>query len=222
MRLEPLEFSYLQACAEMVRRQQEVLPLLAARLGTVPEELLYRWKEADFPAIPEDADGLGRQTGPIGTTGWTFFFHGLECDLSHEDGRFIRADFGPRGRVDTFTGWGVLQFVMTSRPPWREFPELREHLADNPPPYDSLSGSHARMCVLEDRMEALGLIQPSAPDLCALVEAGRTKSKEGYNLITLPDELTLRDHIDCMVCYRSVLSTSALALLARSRTRTAD
>lgn len=75
--------------------------------------------------------------------------------LEHlSDGRFLRVDFGPGGCLDTSTGWGVLQFVMASKVPWREFPELRAHLAGKPPPYDELSGSHERMVEIVDKLEA--------------------------------------------------------------------
>jgi hypothetical protein len=126
-------------------------------------------------------------------------------------------EFGPRGRLDTFSGYAVLQFVMTTRPPWAEFQDLQAHLAERDPPYDRHSGSYNRMCVLWDRMEQLGLVEPAAPDLCALVEAHTRILPVGGREIALPEHLTRQERFDCMVCHRSVLSPLAAKVLAEGK-----
>lgn len=146
-----LENSFLVACQEVILRQQELVPALAETLGVQPGEVFYHW------VMPPKC----QRSGAIVGTDWRYFFHGLECDLKHlSDGRFLRVDFGPGGRFDTFSGWGVMQFVMVSQAPWREFPELRAHLAEKPPPFHELSGSHERMVAIVDKLEELRLIEP--------------------------------------------------------------
>src|SRR5438876_540615 len=91
--LGPLELAVLEACREATVRNQEMLPLLAAALGVSEAEVFYTW-----------AFRKCRQRIRLGETDWVTFFHGLECDLKNQkDGRFLRIDFGPGGRVDTFT-----------------------------------------------------------------------------------------------------------------------
>lgn len=144
-----VKYAFLQACREVVLRQQKLVPALAETLGVAPEEAFYQW------VIPPRCS----QSGIIVGTEWRYFFHGNECDLRHSDDRFLRIDFGPGGRFDTFSGWGVLQFVMTSRAPWQEFPELRAHLAVGPPPFGKLSGSHERMTDLISALKDSGFVE---------------------------------------------------------------
>src|SRR5437879_2699245 len=100
--MDALEIGVLKACQELVHRQQEMLPLLAAALHVPEKEVFYTW-----------ALHKCKQHGDLEGTDWWYFFHGLECDLRNKaDGRCLRIDFGPGGRVDTFTAWGVLQFIM--------------------------------------------------------------------------------------------------------------
>lgn len=200
------EFGFLQACNEVVSCQQELIPVLAASLGISPWEVFYLW--AMFPNC--------EQTGEIKGTGWTYFFHGLECDLKHQDGRFIRVDFGPGGRFDTFTGWGVLQFIMTSKPPFKEFAELREYLAGKPPPFDEYSGSFDRMTEIEDRLMSTGCVEPADPELCALKEKHTTKDDEGYLLISIPGDYGnphKKEYYDILVCSRLVLTAAGKKLI---------
>lgn len=207
--LSSLELDFLVAAAELVHKQQELLPALSKTVGVPIEEMLYGWTECNFPKVMKWYHSkLKRETGKVSCTDWRYNFHGLECDLSHPDGRFVRVDFGPRGNVDTFTGFGVLQFVMASKPPWREFPELREHLAEKPPPYGHLSGSHARMCVLDDRLIEAGMFEPAAPDLVALMEAHSYVDADGQRMFDIPEK-THRSTVDCLVANRHVLSDKA-------------
>ena len=133
----------LNACSEAERRQQEMLPLLASALHVPAEDVFYTW-----------AIRRCRQRGELPGTPWGYFFHGLECDLKNSaDGRFLRLDFGPRGRIDTISAWGVLQFLMTSAAPWPDFAALKQLFADKAPPYDQLSGNFPKFCEYWDSLE---------------------------------------------------------------------
>ncbi|MCG8351918.1 MAG: hypothetical protein MI924_29480 [Chloroflexales bacterium] len=141
--------SCLHACQELVSHQKELVFLLAKTLDIQSEEVLYSWalRKVD-------------QIGVIYDTNWQYFFHGLGCNIENiEDGRLLPVSFGPGGRVDTFTSSSVLQFIMTSKAPWQEFPDLRTYLAKHEPPYHKHSGSHQRMSMLWKRMQESGFIE---------------------------------------------------------------
>lgn len=183
-----------------IRYQQELVPRLAETLGVQPQEVFYHW------VIPPRCNQIGQIDG----TEWQYVFHGHECDLRHQsDGRFLRIEFGPGGRFDTISGWGILQFVMTSKSPWQEFPELLQHLAEKPPPYNELSGSHEKMTKLWERIETLGYVEVAVPELCELEEKYTTIDSEGRAIVKLPDEYNdFMEHKfwDVMVSQRQVLS----------------
>jgi hypothetical protein len=206
-----------------VAAERELVPLLARHLGVASGEVFYSWENRSFPGVfvPEE-ESWRLQLGRIGDTSWEYFFHGLECDLDNmEDGRHVRVEFGARGRIDALTSYAVLLYVMTSRPPWGEFRELKAYLAKKPPPYDSHSGSDERAAELWERLEELGLLEPADPALCALVERGTTFQPGRGWIIDLPDDLTERQRIDSMVCCRRVLSPAAWELLGLPRPRLA-
>jgi len=183
-----IQYAFLCACQEVVLRQSELVPALARTLRVAPQEVFYHW------AMPPRC----RQTGTIAGSSWRFFFHGLECDLKNPDGRFLRVDFGPGGRFDAFTGWGVLQFVMTSKAPWREYPELRRHLAEGLPPFDELSGSHERMVSLFSDLADLGLVE---------VASAKIGTKEAND----PEKQAFWDALVCHVWILSELGKQTLA-----------
>jgi hypothetical protein len=195
-----LEFSFLCACQEMVIRMKEMVPILAHHVRVLPEELLYHFVTPPRP----------KQSGLIDGSDWKFRPHGLECDLKNtRDGRFLLLEFGPHGRCDTFTGWGVLQFVMTTKSPWREFPELKAFLAETPPPHNERSGSHERMKTLADRLEALQLVEVADQERCALRDKYTQIKPDGNRYISWPPEY--KDYppnfyLDTMVCDRWILS----------------
>src|SRR5438093_10228457 len=133
---------FFHACCQVVLRQEELVPALAKVLGVRPDEVFYTW-----------AARKCEQTGFLDEK-WRYFFHGLECDLRNlKDGRFLRIDFGPGGRFDAFTAWGVTQFVMTSKEPWPDFGELRDYLAKGALPYTEHSGSAEKAERLLDRLQ---------------------------------------------------------------------
>lgn len=198
--MTPLEVQFLQASAELVRRQQEIAPLLAEYLGVSPAGLYRLWMEERERV---------RQTGRIEGSEWYYFFHGLECDLNHRDGRAIRLDFGPQGRLDTFTPQGVMQFVMAVREPWRQFPELRAYLTQeaSPNPYGSPTGSHQRMSELADALNAAGMVEPADIWLAQLRETYTVRGTGDTAFrIELPLVLNPEAYEDALVCARWVLS----------------
>ncbi|MGB8645836.1 MAG: hypothetical protein WCF84_11410 [Anaerolineae bacterium] len=198
MQLTNLEVSFLFACNELVIRQQEVLPALGQTLGVPPQKLFYLWTRRRREV---------RQSGTFANGEWRYFFHGLECDLKNiQDGRYVRIDFGPHGRIDTFTGWGVLQFIMTSKSPWSVFEELQSYLAAKPPPFYEFSGSYQRMKSLFNKLVMLKIVEVSDPDLVALVEQKTTISQSGAAVVSLPFDIAEDTWWDAQVCGRYALS----------------
>jgi hypothetical protein len=195
-----LEYAFLCASQEAVLRQQELVPMLAQSLGVEPNEVFYHWVK------PPRCE----QSGKIVDTDWKYYFHGYECNLKHsQDGRFLRIDFGPHGRFDTFSGWGVLQFVMTTTSPWKGFPDLQAFLAEKSPPYNELSGSHQRMTQLARRMAELHLVEAADSELCELVEKHTYIEPNGWHVVKLPapfNDWTRSEFWDSAVCERWVFS----------------
>jgi hypothetical protein len=200
--MDLIEQGVLEACREIVLRQGEMLPLLAATLQVPEDQVFYTW-----------AFRRCKQHGPLEGTEWTYFFHGLECDLQNgTDGRFLRVDFGPRGRLDTFTAWGVLQFVMTSVPPWPEFPQLKAYFAKGAPPFDRFSGSFEEMSRIWDRLEAQGVFEKADPSLVDLQDKHAFRGSDGLRYIRFPPEVSEETRVDCSVADRQRLSPRCLQM----------
>jgi hypothetical protein len=201
--LTDTEREVLRACQEVTLRQREVLPHLARTLEVSVKEVFYAWALRRCP-----------QSGQVAQGNWRYFFHGLECDLMHEpDGRFLRIDFGPGGRLDTFTSWGVLQFVMTTTAPWREFPRLKQYFAEHGPPYDQNSGSMTRLVPIWDRLDTRGAFAKADP---ALVEfqAKHTEVREGgMRFLRFPPDTPEKLRVDCSVAHRTIISPYGHGLL---------
>src|SRR5688572_2447965 len=120
--LTELEQAFLLAAHDLSVRQEELYPVLAARLGQDPYDFwvgrLDTPKGGWFRTWRLRRQFRRLESGRFDR--WAWDFHGLECDVWNlDDGRFVRIDFGPSTRRLVITGWGVLQFVMSVRPPWR-------------------------------------------------------------------------------------------------------
>jgi hypothetical protein len=201
--MDTIELGVLKVCQEVVLRQREMLPLLAAALEGQEDEVFYTW-----------AFRKCQQRGRLESADWVYFFHGLECDVKNlTDGRFLRIDFGPQGRTDTFTAWGVLQFIMTSVPPWREFPQLKGHFAKKPPPFDEFSGSMGKISQVWDRLEALGAFEKADQGLLDLEANYAVRRPDGSRYIRFPPEVSEETTIDCSVAHRPRLSQRGIQLL---------
>jgi Domain of unknown function (DUF6896) len=207
--MDPDDLDLLTACFEARRRQREMLPLIATALGVPDGQVFYTW-----------AFRRCRQSQDIPTSPWRFFFHGLECDLRNTaDGRFLRYDFGPGGRCDCVTAWGILQFVMTSKAPWREFPALRERFARTGPPYDYLSGDHTKVSEAWDRLEHAGCFESADSGLVAFQARHTTAGRDGISYVSYPEGTPDETTIDCMVAHRRLLTARARAVLEEAGRR---
>jgi hypothetical protein len=204
--MDPDDLDLLTACFETRRRQREMLPLIAAALGVPDGQVFYTWMAR-----------LDRDIEDIPNSPWKFRFHGFECDLRNtDDGRFLRYDFGPVGRYDCVTAWGVVQFVMTSKAPWREFPALRVRLARTGPPYDYLSGDHTKVCEAWDRLERAECFEPADPDLVVFQARHTTIGRDGIRYVSYPAGTSDETAIDCAVAHRQLLTARARAVLQES------
>ncbi len=202
--MEHLHLRFLIACHESVVRRAPLLADLADSLGVRTEELFYLWAERRC-----------KQHGVFRAGEWSYFFHGYECDLSHvADGRFLRADFGPHGNTETFTSWGVSQFVMTSKSPWPDFGDLKEFLSNGHPPYDEHSASLERAGPLCDHLERTGLIESADRELLALSERHTTLNPEGIPTLRLPEGTPDRVYFDISVARRKVISEAGKRVIA--------
>ncbi len=201
--LTPIERGVLEACREVTLRQQEMLPLLGKALQVPENKVFYSWALRRCP-----------QHGRLEGTDWVYFFHGLECDLRNtSDRRFLRIDFGPGGRVDTFTMWGVLQFIMTSLPPWGDYPEPKQHFAKEGPPFDEFSGSFEKMVPVWESLETRGAFERASPDLTAFEASHTSVGPDGLKHVRFPPGTSEELAIDCSVAHRQRLSPVGHSLL---------
>jgi hypothetical protein len=214
------EHAFLRAAADLSRRQVELYDVLARAIRVDP--YTYWFVDRLRPEQPALLERIRRwiqrrriDGGMTSDGAWRWNFHGLECDMRNvKDGRTVRIDFGPKSHHLVLTGWGVLQYVMSVVPPWQTYDELRDYLAQSGPPYDHLSGDHAKMSWICDRLEALGLLVPAAPELLALRKAYTKRDPEtGIKVIDIPADATDSPSRDFYVCERLVLSTQANELL---------
>ena len=203
--MDSTEISVLEACRELVLRQGELLPLLADAIDVPESEVFHTW------ALRKCG-----QRGRLEGTDWAYYFHGLECDLDNEsDGRHVRIDFGPKGRVDTFTSWGVLQFIMTSAFPWTEFPHLAAALVEGEPPYNQYSASLGKLLPVWDRLEAKGCFERAAPNLIEFTARHSTIGPDGITYVRYPADTSEELSADCSVAHRQRLSPKAVRILDR-------
>lgn len=210
MDVPALEFpdrDILNACAEAESRQLEMLPLLASALSVAPEAVFRTWTLRQCG-----------QSGAVPGSSWRYFFHGLECDLKNAaDGRFLRLDFGPGGRIDTLSAWGILQFIMTSTPPWSDWTTLKQLFADTDTPYDQNSGNFAKFCEYWNRLDSLGCFEPADPALLDFLQRCTTMDSQGIQLVRFPSGTPEEMQIDCSVSHRLRLSPRARDLLEAQR-----
>jgi hypothetical protein len=174
-----------------------MLPLVARALGVAESEVFYTW-----------AFRRCKQRWTLAVN-WNCFFHGLECDLENTaDGRLLRLDFGPGGRVDTFTMWGVLRFVMTSAAPWPEYPDLRREFSE--------SGTWTNTTAIEavwDRLDELGMFQEADEELAEFEESYASIGPDGLRHVNYPPGTPETVQADCSVAHRVVLTPLAHGVL---------
>jgi hypothetical protein len=185
-----------------------MLPALADVVGVAADEVFYAWTVHRERLLRRCG-----QHGPLGQTGWIYFFHGFECDLSHDDGRLLRFDFGPGGRVDTFTAWGVLQFIMTSIDPWPEYPELKQQFAQLESRTNRFGGDTRVMYSVWGRLEARGAFEPADRALVEFEKRYTAVEADGLRHVRFPPGTPETTAIDCSVAHRPILSAIGQRLL---------
>jgi hypothetical protein len=204
--MDEIELGVLEACREYANRQLEMLPKLAATLGVEQSRVFYTW-----------AGRRCAQSGRLVETDWAYFFHGLECDLRNQrDGRVLRMDFGPKGRVGILDSYGVLRFIMASVPPWREFPNLRTYFAKGVPPFGEHSGSAEKLSHVWARLEGRGCFEAADPGLVGLQAKYTTRGSDGLSYVHFPSEISEETRADCSVAHRQQLSSKAIDFLTRN------
>jgi hypothetical protein len=104
---------------------------------------------------------------------------------------------------------------MTSKPPWREFPTLRERLARVGPPYDELSGDHAIISAVWARLEQFGCFEPADAELVDFLSRHTTVGPDGIRYVSLPEGTTDKRTIDALVAGRQVLTRRARELMKK-------
>ena len=130
----------------------------------------------------------------------------------------LRMDFGPRGAMSgILNSWGVLQFIMTSVPPWHDFPNLRDYFAKKGPPFDQDSGAWGKMAQVWDRLESKGFFEQAEPNLVALQAKFTTRGSDGLTYVQFPPETAEQTRVDCSVAHRQQLSQSAIHFLDTRR-----
>jgi hypothetical protein len=194
--MKEIALKTLAACNEMITRIREVLPLLESTVGTYEGAVFYTW-----------AFRRCKQSGEIPVSSWSYFFHGYECDMKNtSDGRFLRIDFGPGGRTDTVTAWGVLQFIMTCADPWSCFDELKLFFAKSNPPFDQYSGDFHKICAIWDILKDEGCFETADEKLVQLEEKYTTINSIGIRYIEFPATVSEKTQIDCSVAHRKIIS----------------
>ena len=225
-----LSREFVAAAAELIRRQRELVPLVADCIGLDP--FTYWLDRRHLPILARlrlrIASLLGRYVSPSlddwredGVTrdgAWAWTFHGLECDISHRvDGRLVRVDFGPGGRLDTFSSYGVLLLVTSTRAPWREFPSLLAHVNRPDGHPASRRSPHLRMYELEDIVRSRGWIGPCDPTLSRTVEAltRPCPGPDNSTMKVLPAAPPPYRPVDSLLCERLMITDRGRAILPR-------
>lgn len=110
--LEQLERQVLISCYGLVHDKRQALASMGRLLKISGKWMLLSW--------------LYRECPQYGSAhGWTFFFHGYDCDLKNIEGTNIIADVGSLGYDDSFSRWGIAEFVASSGRSRFVLPELR-------------------------------------------------------------------------------------------------
>lgn len=129
-----LEEEYLHAAYELSLRGTELWPRVAAAIGDDPHEywIVRRGEPAKLKPVAWDHVHVSEGPDDLDNDGeWGWYFHGLELDVIHlHDRRRVRIDFAKHRAQGVFTGWGVVQFVRSSRPPWPQYPRLARLLSE--------------------------------------------------------------------------------------------
>jgi len=119
--LDKYSYIFLQACQQFSLYKNEMFNLLAATIGIEKHQIFYQWCYRKI-----------KQSGSIDNSDWKYFFHGLECDFRHKNNNEkIIIEFGPNGRIDTFTNFGLFLFITTQENPSIELVKIKKFLTNS-------------------------------------------------------------------------------------------
>lgn len=173
---------------------RKLVPLIADTIDTTVDNIFYKRQLTvgfEFPRW-------------IKNTKWRCMFHGIgDCAVTHdEDGRHLEIPFGLNSRYDHVSGGGTLMYIMSSKTPWPEYPELKQFFAKEDPPYDRFSGSHEKMVALTKQINQLPLFQESDSSMTEQKE--KLAGKDPY--INQDGEVDLKLFHEYAVCDWLVLN----------------
>lgn len=189
MEINPIELRVLILCQEMIHIKQKLIRRMARMLEMDPQEIFYAWLSGTVP-----------QHGHFPGKKWKYFFHGFECDLRHcSDGRMIRIEFGPEGRTDTFTDWGLFQYILSSKSNWFSKPEVIQYFASYPDSED-----YQKISVVVNVLKSHQWIVPVS-----------SKRYESVHFSLLPTLLAERKYLDSRVCHRLIVSSQGWEILSQ-------
>lgn len=189
MEINPIELRVLILCQELIQVKQKFIKRMARMLGIEPQEIFYAWLSGTIP-----------QHGHLPSKKWKYFFHGFECDLRHcGDGRMIRIEFGPGGRIDTFTDWGIFQYLISSKSYWFSKPEVIQYFSA----YHEIE-DYQKISVIVNKLKSYQWVVPVA-----------SKLHEPIHFSLLPTLLAERKYLDSRVCHRLIVSSQGWELLSQ-------
>jgi hypothetical protein len=187
------ETEFLAAAAALVDVQQELMHEFEVELGMSAYDYWIRLRAGR---------GSVSKQSPRKRS-WQYHFHGLEFDAQHDDGRHIRAELGPNGRTEVFTGWSIGVFVVDAKAPWPVFAELRALIQHEPgfPKFEHTSR-------LAETLLRQGMFEHADPELFALRERYTRRRPDGASIIDIPPALCPLVGDDIFLCERLVLSAA--------------
>ena len=185
------EMAFLRAASNLVEYQEPILAHFEFAAGMSAFDYWIRKRVGRTSAA-----GQSPSHDP-----WRYFFHGLEVEAMHRDGRHLRIELGPRGMTNVFTGASVAVHVLDSKPPWPLYTDLSGFLRNSRGFPD---GELARK--LEQGLLKRGLFARADPELHALRESCSLKSPDGTTRIEIPPELRPDTPEDVFLCERLVLT----------------
>lgn len=217
MNLTPVELSVLAACQDALMEKKKLIAKLANTLCLEPRDIFYHW-----------IGGKLRQHGYVTGNQWKYFFHGLECDLRHSrDDRFLRIEFGPGGRIDTFTDWGIYQFITSFKDNWPSSPAVAAYFSKNTPFHHVHAteqlDAYQKISFIINRLKSLKLTIPVAPELTKALNGCSVKNQGSTEIIIqLPKHLTDHKYFDTRVCNRLIISPKGWEVLSKHTATAAE
>ncbi len=202
MKINTVELNLLSTCQQSIEVKKNLIRRLAKTLSLEPQHLFYQWL---LGKIPQHGYLLDRK--------WKYFFHGFECDLRQTaTGQFIRIEFGPGGRTDTFTDWGIYKYLSSSYPNWLTTPEVEHYFSQS----NSRLDAYQKISFLVNKLHALKLIGPVAPELNEIYthyQLPNATHLESH--VKLPKTFPEKKYFDTRVCNRLIITPEGWQILTK-------